>query len=192
MWFICRHGETLHNKLKIKQGRYPSLLTLKGIDQIKSIAYRILDYEQDFSNYELISSPMARTRHSMQIIQEVLGITDKKVIEEELITETDAGDFTNVPKSEIIEKFPNFLKDKDINPDLKFPNGESLNDTLKRIREFYDKIKNKDNLIIVTHGRFVKRIAALKAGLDINAFAGTSMNQNYLYVHDENKNTKLI
>ena len=192
MWFICRHGETLHNKLKIKQGRYPSLLTLKGIDQIKSIAYRILDYEQDFSNYELISSPMARTRHSMQIIQEVLGITDKKVIEEELITETDAGDFTNVPKSEIIEKFPNFLKEKDINPDLKFPNGESLNDTLKRIREFYDKIKNKDNLIIVTHGRFVKRIAALKAGLDINAFAGTSMNQNYLYVHDENKNTKLI
>ncbi len=192
MWFICRHGETLHNKLKIKQGRYPSLLTLKGIDQIKSIAYRILDYEQDFSNYELITSPMARTRHSMQIIQEVLGITDKKVIEEELITETDAGDFTNVPKSEIIEKFPNFLKEKDINPDLKFPNGESLNDTLKRIREFYDKIKNKDNLIIVTHGRFVKRIAALKAGLDINAFAGTSMNQNYLYVHDENKNTKLI
>ena len=89
MWFICRHGETLHNKLKIKQGRYPSLLTLKGIDQIKSIAYRILDYEQDFSNYELITSPMARTRHSMQIIQEVLGITDKKVIEEELITETD-------------------------------------------------------------------------------------------------------
>lgn len=192
MWFICRHGETLHNKLKIKQGRYPSLLTLKGIDQIKSIAYRILDYEQDFSNYELISSPMVRTRHSMQIIQEILGITDKKVTEEELITETDAGDFTNVLKSEIIEKFPNFLKEKDINPDLKFPNGESLNDTIKRIKEFYDKIKNRDNLIIVTHGRFVKRIAALRAGLDVNAFAETSMNQNYFYVYDENKKTKLI
>lgn len=191
MWFICRHGETLHNKLQIKQGRYPSLLTLKGIDQIKSIAYRILDHEQDFSNYELIVSPMVRTRHSMQILQEVLGITDKKAVEEELIIETDVGDFTNVPKSEIAEKFPDFLREKRVNPNLKFPNGESLNDTIKRVEKFYDKIKNKDNLIIVAHGKFVKRIAALKANLDVNAFAETSMNQNYLYVCN-NDGVKLI
>ena len=190
MWFICRHGETLHNRLKIKQGRYPSLLTLKGIDQIKSIAYRISDYEKDFSNYELISSPMVRTKHSMQIIQEILGITDKKVIEEELITETDAGDFSNMPKSEIMEKFPDFYK-KENDPSFKFPNGESLNDTMDRVRKFYDKVKNKDNLIIVAHGKFVKRIAALKANLNINAFSENSMNQNYFYVYDDNE-VKLI
>ena len=191
MWFICRHGETLHNRLKIKQGRYPSLLTLKGIDQIKSIAYRISDYEKDFSNYELISSPMVRTKHSMQIIQEILGITDKKVIEEELITETDAGDFSNMPKSEIMEKFPDFYKKKENDPSFKFPNGESLNDTMDRVRKFYDKVKNKDNLIIVAHGKFVKRIAALKANLNINAFSENSMNQNYFYVYDDNE-VKLI
>ena len=191
MWFICRHGETLHNRLKIKQGRYPSLLTLKGIDQIKSIAYRISDYEKDFSNYELISSPMVRTKHSMQIIQEILGITDKKVIEEELITETYAGDFSNMPKSEIMEKFPDFYKKKENDPSFKFPNGESLNDTMDRVRKFYDKVKNKDNLIIVAHGKFVKRIAALKANLNINAFSENSMNQNYFYVYDDNE-VKLI
>lgn len=187
MWFICRHGETLHNRLKIKQGRYPSLLTLKGIDQIKSIAYRISGYEKDFSNYELISSPMVRTRHSMQILQEILGITDKKIIEEELITETDAGDFTNMPKSEIMAKFPDFYEKKENDPSYPFPNGESLNDTINRVKQFYEKIKNKENLIIVTHGGFVKRLAALKAGLDVNAFAETGMNQNYFYVCDNNK-----
>ena len=112
MLFFCRHGETMHNRKKIKQGRFPSLLTLKGIDQAKSMAYKILDHEKNFENYKLISSPMVRTRHTMQIIQEVLGISDKQVILEELINERDAGDFTNIPKELINKNFPEFVEKK--------------------------------------------------------------------------------
>lgn len=95
MWFIIRHGETLHNRKKIKQGNYNSLLTLKGIDQVKSIAYRMSGMDEDFSKYVLTSSPMIRTLHSMQIIQEILAITDIKIEQDILLSEVDAGDYTN-------------------------------------------------------------------------------------------------
>ena len=48
MWYVMRHGQTFSNANKIMQGRSESLLSLKGIDQSKSIAYRLLDTGEDF------------------------------------------------------------------------------------------------------------------------------------------------
>ena len=187
MLFFCRHGETMHNRKKIKQGRFPSLLTLKGIDQAKSMAYKILDHESNFENYKLISSPMVRTRHTMQIIQEILGIEDKQVILEELITERDAGDFTNISKKLINENFPEFVEANKKDPlNTKFPNGESQQDVIDRLKKFADSIKNEENLIVVTHGKGPKYLSEYIIGNNTECFEG-EMNQNYLCMVKDGK-----
>ena len=187
MLFFCRHGETMYNRKRIKQGRYPSLLTLKGIDQSKSMAYRMMDYESDFSNYKLITSPMVRTRHTMQIIQEILGISDKNVIEEELINETDTGYCTNVPKVLFKEKFPEFVEAKKKDPvNTKFPNGESPSDVFKRLTKFYELMKNEKNMIVVSHGKSPMYFANLFTGGKIE-YTKKEMNQNYMYMVNNNE-----
>lgn len=182
VWFLCRHGETLMNRQKIVQGRCASLLTLKGIDQIKSIAYRILDYENDFSKYKLISSPVVRTRQTIQIIQEILGITDKKVIEDDLITETDTGDYTFLSWDYIKEKFPNFNSDRH----FQYPNGENKQEVYARIVKFYEKIKGEENLIVVSHGNVSRQLAYMRNGLSQQEALNEKLNQNYFYMSDEN------
>ena len=79
MWYMIRHGQTLENKLSIQQGQIDTLLSLKGIVQAQSIGYRLLDFNENFEEYEFISSPLARTRHTLQIIIEILNISNAKI-----------------------------------------------------------------------------------------------------------------
>lgn len=187
MWFIVRHGETLHNRRKIKQGKYNSLLTLKGIDQIKSIAYRISSMEEDFSKYILTSSPMIRTLHSMQILQEVLGITDVKVEEDILLSEVDAGDYTNKKKSEILKEDPDFHKRKELDFwNFSCPNGETYSQAYDRFIKFVDKHRDIDeNMIILTHGCGVRFLTSILSGFDKSNYLQHrhlfEINQNYFY-----------
>lgn len=190
MWFILRHGETLHNRKKIKQGCYNSMLTLKGIDQMKSIAYRMMKKENNFDNYSLISSPMVRTLHSMQIIQEIIGLTDVIVQHDVLLSEVDAGDFTNVSKELILQRDPDFFERKKLNFwNFSCPNGETYNQAYKRFSDFFEEYKNDKNLIITTHGCGVKFLASIVQGIkkDDYVFGEISIDQNYFYCWDNNK-----
>ena len=192
MWFVTRHGQTMYNLKKIKQGRYSSLLTLKGIDQMKSVAYRMLDNEENFEDYKVIVSPMVRTRHSAQIIMEILGITDKKMIEDDLINEKDAGDCTNMEKKLIKEKYPYLEEEKKtLGWDFKLPNGESSNDVYKRVKEFYEIHKNEKNLIVVSHGTCVRCLCGLLAGKSKEEIGSASINQNYCFMYDGNEVVKI-
>lgn len=186
MWFIIRHGETLHNIKKIIQGHYPSLLTLKGIDQIKSIGYRLQNTNEDFEKYKLITSPMIRTKNTMQIIQEILKITHKNYIEEELIAEINTGLLTNMPENEAKEKYSSVW---DINHYLekKYPEGESNNDVYNRILKFFDKYKNEENLIIVSHSGVIRCLRNHLLGKKREEIDTELSNQNYFFSWNKNK-----
>ena len=186
MWFIIRHGETLHNKKKIKQGRYSSLLTLKGIDQIKSIAYRMSNLEDDFSDYIFVSSPMIRTMHSIQIIQECLNMTDIKIEQDELLAEIDTGDYTNKKKSDILKENPNFFEKKKNNfLDFQYPNGENYGQVYDRFLKFVNKNKEaNENMIILTHGCGIRFIPSILSGVkkeDFKYEEWTETDQNYFH-----------
>ena len=193
MWFIIRHGETLHNKKKIKQGRYSSLLTLKGIDQIKSIAYRMSNLEDDFSDYIFVSSPMIRTMHSIQIIQECLNMTDIKIEQDELLAEIDTGDYTNKKKSDILKENPNFFEKKKNNfLDFQYPNGENYGQVYDRFLKFVNKNKEaNENMIILTHGCGIRFIPSILSGVkkeDFKYEEWTETDQNYFHYWESGDN----
>ena len=186
MWFIIRHGETLHNVKKIVQGHYPSLLTLKGIDQIKSIGYRLQNTNEDFKSYKLITSPMVRTRNTMQIIQEVLGLTDMPYIEEDLIAEINTGLATNMAEKEAKEKYHS-IWNVDHYLKKQYPEGESNNQVYDRVLKFFDKYRDEKNLIIVTHSGVTRCFRNHMLGRKREEIDMLLSNQNYFLAWDGNK-----
>ncbi len=186
MWFIIRHGETLHNVKRMVQGHCQSLLTLKGINQIKSVGYRLQNTNEDFKNYKLITSPMIRTRNTTQILQEILGLTNVKYIEEDLIAEVDTGLATNMTEDEAKEKYSSFWN-VNCYLDRKYPNGESNNQVYDRVLKFFDKYKNEKNLIIITHSGITRCFRNHILGRKREEIDLVLSNQNYFLAWDGNK-----
>ena len=202
MWFFTRHGETLYNTLGIQQGHTDaSFLTLKGIIQAQSFAYRILDKETDFSKYKFISSPLIRTRHTLQIIMEVLHVAGKiDPIVEPLLIDKNKGSFENILKQKIKELYPDEIikAEKDYWNYLEPNATESRLDVLKRAEQFIEKYKNEENLIIVTHNSLVKYLTLLLSGKkipeiinSIKSNAKVKINQNYFYLWNKENIEKL-
>ena len=153
MWYIFRHGETLHNKNKIRQGRCSSMLSLKGVDQAKSYGYRLLEQKEDLNKFKVLSSPMVRTKETAQIICEITGLDAyEKIKEEELLNESDLGVFTNIPFKVVQEKYDKSLYEINDIWSYRYPEGESFDDVYERILKFIDKYKNEKDLLIITHG----------------------------------------
>lgn len=154
MWYIIRHGQTLENNLGIQQGQNESLLTLKGINQAQSIGYRLAEQNEDFLKYKFISSPLARTRHTLQIIMEALGVSGKIApIIEPMLINRGKGILQGVQKDKMKIKFPEEYKKREADPWNYIAPGatESKYQSCKRVEQFIEKYKNEENLVIVGH-----------------------------------------
>lgn len=69
-----RHGETQWNRDGRIQGHMDSPLTLVGIGQMRAIAKTLRPHVQNLGAYQVWSSPLARTRQSISVFCEELGI----------------------------------------------------------------------------------------------------------------------
>ena len=149
MWYFFRHGETIHNKFKISQGRYNSCLSLKGIEQAKLYASKILKLESDFSKFKFLTSPMFRSKQTLNVVMEILNLNPfEKMEEEDLINDIDFGEHNNKPNSIV---WKNYYDDNRILYCV-HPNGETFNDVYNRMEKFLEKYKNEKFLIFATHG----------------------------------------
>ena len=170
------------------------MLDIKGIDQAKSYAYRLLEQEKDLGEFKIITSPMVRAKEIAQIICEITNIDAyEKTKEEELLNESDLGILTNTPFKVVQEKYDKSVYEiKDLWT-YRHPGSESFEEVYQRILDFIEKYKDEKNLIIVTHGicfLFFKSIFSNgnKKDLDTRSLKPT---QNYFIKYD-GKNVELI
>ena len=97
MYFI-RHGETVWNREKRKQGWSDSPLTLKGIAQAKLAANAIR--LQDIDKMVFLVSPLARTKQFASLMGEHLGISLARWVEEDALKEHCFGQWEGLTRSE--------------------------------------------------------------------------------------------
>lgn len=193
MWYIIRHGETSHNKLGIKQGHYPSILNMKGIKQSRSIGNQLLELEGSLDKYKFISSPLLRTRQTVDIIMNILDIKQEP-IHEDLIISRSKGIFENISKDFIKENFADELKKRDEDHwNYAPPSGESFAEMYERILKFLDKYKEEKNLVVVLHGSGSPILRGLlnKKEKDVIIKGKSSHKQNCFYKWDGNKIEKI-
>ncbi|MFA5141855.1 MAG: histidine phosphatase family protein [Candidatus Woesearchaeota archaeon] len=156
--YLIRHGETLENEAGIMIGTGPGNLSEKGITQTKMLA----DHLQKFDLNLIISSPLKRARETSEIINRSLNLP---VIFSDIIVERELGELSGIMRSDW-ERLWEMQEDK-IN--FRPAGGESYMDILTRVKLFLEYISglNEENILVVTHGRFLKILLNHLKGEDL-------------------------
>jgi broad specificity phosphatase PhoE len=143
---------------------------------------------------------MIRTRHTIQLIIEILGLTGKiEVLEEALLLSRSKGLLEGMMKTDIEKFYPNEIQDRKNDPWNYTPlyGGESRKSAYNRIKKFIKKYKDESNLVICTHSGIVKTLKNILSGLseeDIKTLVKEKSEekiQSYFYAWDGNNIAKI-
>lgn len=166
--YILRHGETELNKKKILQGNSDSNLTNDAIIKAKSLNtwYKKIKFDR------IISSNLKRAIDTAKLVS-----GEEDIIIDENISEMRFGYWQGKSKEEIfkneLEKmnYENYF----FNPNLYVPveGGETFESIVNRAKKFFDDIKKFDvneNILVVTHGAFIKALLLIVKNNDLSKF----------------------
>jgi len=117
------HGTTTDNERRLSTGQAPGKLSKLGIKQSIELKEQIKDKEFDV----IFSSDLKRAVDSVNLSFDDMDIPK---LQDKRLRECDYGDLTGTEEVDYI----NYI-------DKKFPNGESMKDVEKRIKEFLDFLK---------------------------------------------------
>jgi probable phosphoglycerate mutase len=164
MIYLVRHGESIANTKGIYQGQtYDTGLSALGKLQAKALAKYLVRTGLD----RIVCSPLKRTRQTAEIVSNFTKI--KLEIDRDII-ETNHGFWEGFHKDHIAKSWPQLYSNWFINPSqIAFPGGESFLQTQVRVINWWEKIKEeKQNILVVSHDNILRIIIAyiLKMGLD--------------------------
>ncbi|UCH72522.1 MAG: histidine phosphatase family protein [Thermoplasmatales archaeon] len=190
MIYIIRHGQTIWNLKKRKQGNLDSPLTLKGVDQARMCGSFLLSEIENLSDFQIVVSPQFRAKQHASIICEILGLDFDDCIIEENLKEHCFGLWEGKTEEEISVEFPDFLK-KRYMPENYWsyiiPMGESYELIYKRASSVLEKYKHK-NIIYICHEMISKVMVGNLMKYDRSTILHSKHNQNHIYRYNEHQN----
>jgi len=147
MIYLVRHG--LDDERYI--GGYSDISLIKeGIEQIIRTRDYIIDNKLPIK--KIYSSDIKRAKETTDIINEKL---QKEVTYLNKLREQDKGLLTGLKKVIAYTKYPEFTSVN--NPQICYPNGESLQDLYNRIVIFLEEL-TEDEILLVTHRGVINMI----------------------------------
>lgn len=150
--YMVRHGETALNVQGIMQGWLDEPLNKAGRDLAALTGQGMRGIHFD----ACISSPLKRAKETVEIILRESG-NDIEVTTDDRIKEINFGDFERKPMSEMGEAGRLFAT----NPFLHkgFPNGEQIQDVIRRTQDFLKELIARDDgktYLLGVHGCAVR------------------------------------
>lgn len=186
--YIIRHGQTVWNLLKRKQGQLDSPLTLKGIEQAENTGRIILSERLDLENLKIVISPLFRAKQHASILCETIGYDFNSCILEDNLKEHCFGLWEGKTEEEIEKSFPNFLS-KRYKPENYWsyiiPMGESYELLYNRVSKVLEK-HGKDNIIYVCHEMVSKVMVGSLNKLTPDQILPLTHPQNQIYKYKDN------
>jgi broad specificity phosphatase PhoE len=141
--YLLRHGLSTSNELRLVCGAADYPLSEAG----KIQAQKVCTYLSTISFTKIYSSPLSR---ALQTIDQ-LRTSIKVCVETELI-ELDTGEVSNITVDELWKREPRY-RYQGLNPHLRYPGGECLNDMLIRLRDWYQRRSQEwsfDDVILIS------------------------------------------
>lgn len=133
------HGTSLDNENHLASGYYDVALSSLGVQQAKQLGERYKDQKFD----AIFCSDLQRSYKTAEIAFK----NRFPIIKDSRLRECDYGDLTRHPSVEVDAEKVNYIT-------VPFPNGESYEDCLKRMKGFLDeltKICNSKKVLIIGH-----------------------------------------
>ncbi len=145
--YLVRHAESLSNLQKVMIGSSGGRLTENGRKQAQMLASHLKKFRIDL----VISSPIKRARDTAELINKKLNIPLGFTT---LLNERSLGELAGIRREDYLELLSNQADKLNFRP----KGGESFIDVLTRVKQFLDYILTlqEENILIVTHGRFLK------------------------------------
>ncbi len=156
--YVTRHGQTDNNIKMIMNGKSNIDINQKGISQ----AMQARDILSKMHIDLIFCSPLTRTKHTMQIINQ----NNIPVIFDNRIVERDCGEFAGYPYSQVDARIYWNYNDK-----TNYIKVEKISELFKRVYSFLDEIKEKyynKSILIITHKGTSKAIQCYFEGIPQN------------------------
>ncbi len=167
--YLVRHGRTPANDKGILAGRTKGVfLDDLGVLQAETLAKSLENIEFK----KIIVSPMERCLQTAKILNQFSKNPLKPNIDSG-ISECDYGDWSNKKLSTLRRK-PLWKNVQERPSGVQFPNGEKMSDMLDRVKstifENASKLKDQDNLLVVSHGDPIRSFIADSLGIHLDNF----------------------
>ena len=156
--YIVRHGEVLHNALKIYNNENEDL-NENGVKQAEELKYKIKDLEFDV----IISSPLIRAKHTAEII----NLKNKDILIDNRLEERNPEDLSGQPLEVTNrEEYWNYYTE------IQYGTSEIIQEFFKRVYNFLDELKIKDykNVLVVAHSGVSKAFNGYFEGIKNGLF----------------------
>jgi len=149
MIYLCRHGQTFHNREGRMQGQTESDLTPLGRAQAGAMGELLASLIETPSDWRIVASPLRRARNTAEAIGARLGLP---VAFEDRLLEISVGDWSNRLRDEVKAENPALLSDPEWA--FKSPNGETYEAIMGRVSGWLAEQAAEDErkLIVVSHG----------------------------------------
>ena len=164
--YLVRHGETEWNRAGRMQGHLDSPLTPRGEAQARAVGETLRELI-DGDGFDIVASPLGRTRATAALIAEALGVGSPGAIAtDRRLKEMLWGEWDGLTRSEIEARNPGALaRRRDDNWNHLPPGGESWAVTALRVASFLADMDSDRPLIVVSHGGTGRVIRGLYGGL---------------------------
>ena len=167
--YLVRHGRTPANEKGILAGRTKGVfLDDLGALQAETLAKTLENIEFK----KIIVSPMERCQQTAKILNQFSQNPLKPNIDSG-ISECDYGDWSNKKLSTLRRK-PLWKNVQERPSGVQFPNGEKMSDMLDRMKstifENASKLKDQDNMLVVSHGDPIRSFITDSLGIHLDNF----------------------
>lgn len=149
--YFVRHGETDWNAARRLQGQTDISLNDTGRRQAARNGHALAKLIEDIDRFDFIASPLSRTRETMEIVRETLGLERPGYRTDPRLKEINFGHWEGFAWSELPDRDPEGYQARLADPFNWRPrNGESYRDLMERIRAWLESLER--NAIVVSHG----------------------------------------
>jgi broad specificity phosphatase PhoE len=163
--YLIRHGETDWNAQKRLQGRKDIPLNALGRRQAAEAGLCLKWLLGEASQLDYVASPLLRTRETMSILRECMGLPAEDYRRDERLLEIDFGDWEGLTWPQIQEQQPELHQTREADP-LGFivPGGESYPMVFERVASALDSLQR--DTVVVAHAGVLRAVLALQGAVD--------------------------
>ncbi|MBO6917874.1 MAG: histidine phosphatase family protein [Rhizobiaceae bacterium] len=187
--YVVRHGQTDYNAEMRFQGRLDIPLNEHGKKQARGNGRALRELLGDkLSEFDFVSSPLGRTRQTMELIREELGIDAENYRLDDRLIEICFGDWEGFTISNLEQAFPELYQKRESDKWSFIPPGEqseSYGMVAERIAPYLKSVDKPT--VCVCHGGVIRTMFQIINGGDLRAAAAAPIPQDRVLKIENNQ-----
>ncbi|HEX7076272.1 MAG TPA: histidine phosphatase family protein [Hyphomicrobiaceae bacterium] len=163
--YFVRHGETDWNAARRLQGQTDICLNDVGRRQAARNGHVLKKLVSEIAAFDFVASPLARTRETMEILREAIGLDRPGYRTDSRLMEVNFGHWEGLTWAELPDRDPEGYQARLADPFGWRPrNGESYRDLMERVAGWLESLEG--DAVVVSHGGVSRVLRGHLLGID--------------------------